>query len=554
MSSAASAANLAFGIDRGLTCGLNDIPEAECIILAGTNIAECQPTLMPYFLKAKKKGCYMIVIDPRETLTTKLADLHLKIKPGTDANLVSGILKMLIGKGYADSDFIRERTNGFAELKTFLQSITLAEIASMTDVSEKEIELAAEQFGRVKTGIVMTARGVEQHSSGVETVRNFINLVLVTGKIGRAGCGYGAITGQANGQGGREHGQKADQLPGYRSITNPEHRQYIAEVWGVKEDDLPDKGVSAYEMIEKIAAEEIKGLFIMGSNPVVSNPNAVFVEKAIRQLDFLVIADLFVSETARLADVILPTTSYLEDTGTMTNLEGRVVLREGKRRKPGEAKHDWEILCDVSAGLGKQQFFPYSNVEEIFEELRLASKGGAADYYGITYQRLKESQGIFWPCPTEGHPGKVLLFEQEFAHVDGKAVISTVTNQVSKGFVSCDFPLLLTTGRVMHHYLTGVQTRKSQKLEQHCEEPFLSIHPETAEKYQIEDGELVRVQSYWGSAVLRSCYTSGIRNDTLFAPFHWGDLQSINRVTNPYLDPISKMPEFKVTPVTIRKL
>lgn len=553
MSSAATAANFAFGMDRGLTFALNDIPCAECIILAGTNIAECQPTLMPYFLKAKKNGSFIIVIDPRETPTTKLADLHIKIKPGTDRILVNGILKVLMEKGYTDREFIRERTKGFQELNVFLQSINLAEISLMTDVPEKEIKLAAEQFGKAKTGIVLTARGAEQHSTGVETVKNYINLVLVTGKIGKAGCGYGAITGQANGQGGREHGQKADQLPGYRSIMNPEHRRYVASVWGIEEYDLPEKGVSAYEMIEKIAEREITGLLIMGSNPVVSNPNALFVEKALKQLDFLVVADLFLSETARMADVILPATSYLEDTGTLTNLEGRVVLREGNRRNPGETKHDWEILCDIANGLGKGPYFPYSEVEEIFDELRLASKGGIADYYGITYQRLKEKQGVFWPSSLEGQQGNVFLFEKSFAHEDGKAVISTVTNQDLKEFVNVEFPLLLTTGRVMHHYLTGVQTRKSPKLKQLCDEPLLSIHPETAKRYQLDDRVLAKVQSKWGSAVLRVCYTTGIREDTLFVAFHWGDLQSINRVVNPYLDPSSKMPEFKVTPVTISR-
>jgi assimilatory nitrate reductase catalytic subunit len=553
MSSAATAANFAFGMDRGLTFELNDIPQAECIILAGTNIAECQPTLMPYFLKAKKNGSFIVVIDPRETPTTKMADLHIKIKPGTDRILVNGILKVLMDAGYTDKDFIGERTKGFQELNTFLQSINLAEIALMTDVPEKEIKLAAEQFGKAKTGIVLTARGAEQHSTGVETVKNYINLVLVTGKIGKPSCGYGAITGQANGQGGREHGQKADQLPGYRSIMNPEHRSYVAGVWGIEEHDLPAKGVSAYEMIEKMAKKEINGLLIMGSNPVVSNPNALFVEKALKQLDFLVVADLFLSETARMADVILPTTSYLEDTGTLTNLEGRVVLREGNRRNPGETKHDWEILRDLAFGLGKGQYFSYSNAEEIFDELRLASKGGIADYSGITYQQLKEEQGVFWPSPLEGHQGSVLLFEKSFAHEDGKAVISTVINREHKEPVNTEFPLLLTTGRVMHHYLTGVQTRKSPKLKQFCEEPLLSIHPETAKRYQLDDQVLAKVQSKWGSAVLRICYTAGIREDTLFVAFHWGDLQSINRVVNPYLDPSSKMPEFKVTPVTISR-
>lgn len=554
MSSAATAGNIAFGIDRGLTCQLSDIPKAKCIILAGTNIAECQPTIMPYFRAAKKNGCFIIAIDPRETLTTKLADLHIKMKPGMDSNLVNGILKIIVEKGYTDHDFIKERTNGFESLREYLKTIDLHEIEKMTNIPIADIELAAEQFGKADTGIVFTARGVEQHSTGVETVKNFINLVLVTGKIGRPGCGYGAITGQANGQGGREHGQKADQLPGYRSLEDQEHRKYIANVWGIDEAELPEKGVSAYEMIEKIAEKEIKGLFIMGSNPVVSNPNAIFVEKALNELDFLVVSDLYLSETARLADVILPTTSYMEDTGTITNLEGRVVLRECHRKKYGEAKHDWEILCEIAALMGRKQYFSFSSAEEIFNELREASKGGKADYYGITYDRLREGEELFWPCPSVEASGEKSLFSNGFAHINGKAVMSTVLEQRPNEQLSDDYPLYLTTGRVMYHYLTGVQTRNSLKLINLYPEPLLEIHPETAQTFGIENQSLVQIESKRGYAVLRASYTASIRKDTLFTSFHWGDVQSVNRVTNPALEPTCKMPEFKLCAVKIKAL
>ena len=313
MSAAAAASNATFGIDRGITNTLTEIEDAECIILAGTNIAECQPTIMPYYRKAKKKGAFIIAIDPRETATTKIADLHLKVRPGMDANLAIGMLKVIIDEGYTDETFIRERTNGFDIVKEQIKDVCLSEISKLTGVAIEAIETAARHYGNAKTGMIFTARGVEQHASGFQTVKQFLHLVLATGKIGKHACGYGAITGQANGQGGREHGQKADQLPGYRSIENEEHRKYIAAVWDVDEKDIPRKGVSAYELIEKIDQEEIKALFLMGSNPVVSSPNALFVEKALRKLDFLVVVDMYISETARMADLILPTTSYLED-------------------------------------------------------------------------------------------------------------------------------------------------------------------------------------------------------------------------------------------------
>ena len=245
MSAAAAAMNDAFGLDRGLTNPLSDIPLAQTIILAGTNVAECQPTLMPYFYEAKKNGAFIIVVDPRETKTAALADLHLPLKPGTDAALAVGIGKVLLDEGYIDEAFVRERTVGFVEWKQHIEAVEMDEIVRLTDVPEEKIRLAARKYGEAADAIVLTARGLEQQTDGYAAVRQWINVVLATGNIGRPGSGFGTITGQGNGQGGREHGQKADQLPGYRSIEHPQHRRYIASVWGVAPDELPRKGGSA---------------------------------------------------------------------------------------------------------------------------------------------------------------------------------------------------------------------------------------------------------------------------------------------------------------------
>ena len=554
MSAAASAGNKAFGIDRGLTNQLSEIPLAKCIILAGTNIAECQPTLMPYFTRAKENGAVIIAIDPRNTGTTEMADLHLKVKPGMDAALVNGMLKVLVEEGYTDERFLNGRTNGFQELKQHLAELNLDHIAEITGVPLAQIRQSAELFGKAATGMVFTARGVEQQTDGYMAVRNFLNMVLVTGKIGKEGCGYGAVTGQGNGQGGREHGQKADQLPGYRSIENPVDRAYIAEIWGMKVDDMPGKGVSAYEMMEKVHAEEIRALLVMGSNPVVSNPNANFVEEGLRKLQFLVVADMFLSETALMADLVLPTSSYLENGGTLTNLEGRVLLRESSRMPLGESKHDWEILCGIAGLLGAESYFPYSNVESIFEELRIASRGGIADYYGITYERLRREEGVYWPCPSVDHPGEKRLFEQRFAHLSGRAELIAVDNHFPDEQVSSEFPLYLTTGRVLSHYLTGVQTRRSATLAARSFESFMEIHPKTAKKYRIEDASLIRLESKRGSIVVRSKLTTDIREDTVFVPMHWGDIQNVNKITNQALDPTCRMPGFKVCAVHVKSI
>ncbi|RYL92103.1 hypothetical protein EWI07_10100 [Sporolactobacillus sp. THM7-4] len=551
MSAASTAAQGAFGVDRGLTNTLDEISQARCIILAGTNIAECQPTLVPYFSQARKKGAFIIVIDPRETETAALADLHLKIRPGTDAALANGLLKIIIENGWVDHSFIRKRTRGYEPLKKHLDSVQLRQIEAVTGISVDQMKEAAFAFGKAPTGMIFTARGVEQQIDGTLTVRNLINLLLITGKIGRSGCGYGAITGQGNGQGGREHGQKANQLPGFRSIENPEHRAYIAKVWGINEKDLPGKGVSAYEMMEKIHQGEMTGLFVMGSNPVISNPNANYVEEGLKKLKFLVVVDLFVSETARMADLILPASTYLEDEGTMTNLEGRVTLRKAEKKPPEGVRHDWEILCEIARALGKEKFFSFSSPEAIFNELRVASRGGKADYYGITYDRLTKSRGLYWPCRSPDDPGEPRLFEHAFGHDDGRARLIPVAGETGKEKTSEDYPLYLTTGRILRHYLTGVQTRRSAELTKHNPESFLEIHPETAERYHIKDGALVRLTSRRGSVILRSKWSDQIRKDTVFVPMHWGGRQSINKLTSQSLDPYSKIPGFKICAVHV---
>ncbi|SEN02770.1 assimilatory nitrate reductase catalytic subunit [Mesobacillus persicus] len=554
MSSAAGASNQAFGVDRGLTNPLSEIEDAECIILAGTNVAECQPTMMPYFRRVKANGGKIIVIDPRVTPTSKFADLHLKVKPGMDAALVNGMLKVIVDEDFIDHSFVEKYVEGGANLLAFARTIDLNEVERITGVAKDQIIEAARLYGKATTGMVFTARGVEQHAGGVNTVRNFINLVLMTGKIGKQGSGYGTITGQGNGQGGREHGQKTDQLAGYRSIEDMEARNHIAKVWGVKESSIPGKGVSAYEMFEKILEQEIRGMIVLGSNPVVSNPNTNLVKSALGKLDFLVVIDTLMSETAELADLILPGSTYLEEEGTMTNLEGRVILRKATKKLPGEARLDWKILCEISELLGKERFFSYTSSEEIFEELRQATKGGIADYAGITYKRIDEEKGVFWPCPSESHPGTPRMFvDGRFHHENGKARVTPIAHQYPKERIDEEFPLTLTTGRILQHYQTGVQTRITSELNK-ISEPFLEIHPTTASQIGLVDKEKARICSRRGEMTLKVKFSSGIREDTVFVPFHWEGKQSINQLTLPALDPQSKMPEFKACAVRVTAL
>lgn len=555
MSSAATAANQAFGVDRGLTNPLSDLAITDCILLAGANIAECQPTMMPVLRQAKKGGASLIVIDPRETPTARLADLHLKVQPGTDATLVNGLLRVIVEEGLVDEAFVRAHTTGWEELRAHINRVSLEEVARRTGVSAADIRRAARVYGRASKGFVLTARGVEQQAHGVMNVRNFINLVLVTGKIGLPGSGYGAVTGQGNGQGGREHGQKADQLPGYRRIDDSAHRRAIARVWGVDESELPGSGVSAYEMVEAMDRQEIRSMIILSSNPVVSTPNANLAQRALDKLDFLVCIDLFLSETAELADLVLPGSAYLEDEGTMTNLEGRVILRKAVRPLPGKAKLDWQILMEMARVLGKGEYFRYDSAEAIFEELRRASKGGLADYSGISYERIEKEKGVFWPCPEEKEKGQARLFtDGRFFHPDGRARLIPVSDVEPPELIDPTYPLLLTTGRVLSHYLTGVQTRRSPSLIQKEPEPLLTIHPETADALGLKDGEKARVSSRRGSLTLKIKRSDHIRKDVVFCPMHWGGEGAVNRLTLPQLDPQSRMPSFKACAVRVEAL
>lgn len=392
----------------------------------------------------------------------------------------------------------------------------------------------------------MHARGIEHHTKGVDNVLGCINLVLATGRIGKPYCGYGTITGQGNGQGGREHGHKCDQLPGNRDITNPEHRQYIAKVWGVEEKEIPGKGLSAFEIIDAIHRDEIKGLISICFNPLVSLPNSNYVRAALEKLEYFVAIDFFLSETAHHADIVMAGSLHEEEEGTVTTAEGRVVRIRAAVTPPGKARKDSDIIMELAKRLGAEDKFTYADSEAVFNELRVASKGGTADYYGITYKKIEDNMGIFWPCPTEDHPGTPRLWEDfQFKTPDGKAHFNPVPYRESAEVPDEQFPVRLTTGRVVSQYLSGTQTRRIGKLVDQSPYPQLEIHPELAAKYGITTGDLVRVHTRRAEAEFPALVVETIRPDTVFIPYHWGGKMAANQLTNGALDPISKIPEFK---------
>ncbi|MGA8256147.1 MAG: molybdopterin dinucleotide binding domain-containing protein, partial [Nocardioides sp.] len=381
----------------------------------------------------------------------------------------------------------------------------------------------------------------EQHSQGTATVSAWINVALALGMCGKPHAGYGCLTGQGNGQGGREHGQKADQLPGYRMIDDPAARAHVAAVWGVEPATLPGKGRSAYELLDALGTDEgPKALLVHGSNIVVSAPRATHVTERLAALDLLVVCDMVMSETAAMADVVLPVTQWAEESGTMTNLEGRVILREQAVAPPEGVRSDLDVIAGLAQRLGSHAEFS-TEPEVVFAELGRASAGGKADYAGITYDRIRAEHGVFWPCPTADHPGTPRMFADTFTTPDGRARFIAVEHVGAAEQPDADFPVHLTTGRVLAQYQSGAQTRRVAALPD--EGAFVELHPMLAGRIGARDGEPVVISTRRGQMKAPCRVVTTIRPDTVFVPFHW---VGVNRLTNDALDPASRMPEFKV--------
>ena len=553
MSSAAAGANHAFGIDRGLPFPVSDIAETEALLLWGSNCAETMPPIMQWVFEQQRRGGKLIVVDPRFSETARGAALHLQLTPGTDLALANGLLYLALEEKLVDRAYIAERTEGFAELERSVLTSHPAFVERLTGVAIDLQVKAVRLLAQSASSMVLSGRGAEQQSKGTDTVLSLINLMLALGKVGKPASGYGCLTGQGNGQGGREHGQKADQLPGYRLIEEPEHRRAIAQVWGIDASELPQKGKSAYELLDSLGPQGgIRGLLVFGSNVAVASPNASNIKNKLAQLELLVVCDAFLNDTSETADAVLPIAQWAEEEGTLTNLEGRVILRQKVRAPLSGVKTDIEILCALAGRLGMKSGFSFASPEAVFDELRLATRGAKADYSGIDYGRIREEKGVFWPCPSPDHPGTPRLFAQRFAHPSGRARFHPVPYRPAAELPDGTYPLFFTTGRYKEHYNSGAQTRLVEPLRDAQPEPKVQIHPRLAAQLGVLAGEQLVVESRRGSVSFAVRISADIRPDTLFAPFHWGGKQAANVLTVPALDPVSRMPEFKICAVRAR--
>ncbi|MFJ4168930.1 molybdopterin oxidoreductase family protein [Paenarthrobacter sp. NPDC089714] len=557
MSSAAAAGNRAFGVDRGLPFPVTDLDSASVILMLGSNVAETMPPFVQHLQGARDSGG-LIVVDPRRSATAAFTSdgggLHLQPTPGTDLALLLGISHVVVHEGLVDTDYVSERTTGYASVVRSLNAFWPERVQSITGVPATLIRETARRLAhgaREGGSYILSGRGVEQHVDGTDTATAAINLSLLLGLPGSARSGYGTLTGQGNGQGGREHGQKADQLPGYRKITDPAARAHVASVWGIDESLIPGPGLPAVELLKSLGKPDgVRCLFVHGANVVVSAPDTNAVTAGLRALDFLVVCDFFMSETAQEADLVLPVTQWAEEEGTLTNLEGRVIRRRRALTPPPGVRNELWLMARLAGLLEAPSTFS-EDPETVFEELRLASAGGLADYSGIDYAMLDRGEAAYWPYPV-GSTGTPRLFSDGFAHADGRAVLVPVTPSKRAARSFADDSLALATGRLLEHYQSGAQTRRVAELLAAQPQVRLLIHPATAASRGIADGDYATVTNERGEVLCRAELSNAVRPDTVFLPFHFPGLENANRLTEAATDPISGMPEFKTSRVWVR--
>ena len=540
--STVSGLGAAFG-SGAMTNSVADIEEASCIFIVGSDTTSQHPLIARRVVRAKEKGAKIILADPRRVQISMVADLYLRHKPGSDTALINGMMKYIIEHGLEDKAFIAERTEDFDKLEEVLDNLSLDEVEEITGVTKDEIEKAALLYAEAETGCIIYAMGITQHVTGTDNVLSIANLAMLTGNLGRPGTGTNPLRGQNNVQGSCDLGALPNFLPGYQAVTDAQKREKVAEVWGVAE--LPAKvGLTVVEMMDSILDGKVKGMYIMGENPMVSDPDIGHVEKALNNLDFLVVQDMFPTETTKLADVILPAASWAEREGTFTGTDRRVQLLRKVISPLWESRPDWEIICELAKEMKVGDGFDFSSSGQIFEEMRKTTP----QYAGMSFARLEQPKGLQWPCPDEGHPGTSILHNKVFTRGRGK--FHPVVYREPAENPDDEFPFILTTGRLMSQWHTRSMTGRTPALNDEYPGGFVEINPEDAEKLGIGDKNLVEISSRRGKIRTRSLVTDRVGTGVIFMPFHFAG-EAANRLTNSALDPVAKIPELKVCAVAV---
>jgi len=519
-----------------MTNNLLDIENSSCILAIGTNFTEAHPLVSRWVLKAKDKGAKIIVADPRVTSTSWMADIHMRIKPGTDIDLIRGMMRVMLDEGLVDEKFIDSRTDGFKELQKSLEGYTVEEASKLTGVPAEEIISAARIYATASASALLYSMGITQHVCGTDNVKSCATLALVCGQIGRPGAGVWPMRGQNNVQGTCDVGAMVEFYPGYKKSSEPGTIEFFKASWGA--DSLPlGPGLTSTEMMDAAVEGKFKAMYIVGEDPVICDANTNKTRKALESLDFLVVQEIFLTATAKMADVVLPAAAWAEKDGSYTSMERRVQWIDKAVPAPGEAKDGIWIVCQIAKKLGLD--FNYSNASEVLKEInRLVPQ-----YGGMTRARISNVGGLRWPCPNENHPGTDILHTERFSTQDGKAKMASVKNSPPGEETSPEYPITLTTGRIVIHYNSGSMTRRSPSLAEREPELYVEINPEDASKIDVAEGDLVAVKTRRGEVKAKARVTDKVKPGVAFMPFHYS---GANIITSDALDPVSKIPEYKI--------
>jgi formate dehydrogenase alpha subunit len=522
-----------------MTNSMADFAKADLLFVIGSNTTECHPLIGRVIRQGVKfRGTRLIIADPRTTELAKMAAIHLRHKPGTDVALLNAMMHVIIEEGLHNKKFIQERTEGFEQLAETVKKYTPEMAEKITGVPRADIIKAARLFAGVDKATVLYGMGITQHTTGTDNVKTLANLLMLTGNIGREGTGLSPLRGQNNVQGACDMGALPNVLTGYQAVTDPEKRKASEAAWGVSA--LPAKpGLTMGEMMSTKPDGGVKAMYIMGENPIMTDPDMRHTRQSLTNLEFLVVQDIFPTETAVIADIILPATAFAEKDGTFTNTERRVQRVRKAVEPPGEAKPDWEIITLLAEKMGHR--FGYKNPEQIMKEIAYLTP----IYGGIHYDRL-DGYGLQWPCTDRNHPGTAILHQDKFIRGMGK--FHAVEYKPPAESVSAEYPLILTTGRVLEHYHTGSMTRRSDVLNKLSPSGTVDIHPDDALKLGIVDGDIVAIASERGRIEAPVRITDETAPGLAFMAFHWSELP-VNTVTNTASDPSAKIPEFKVSAI-----
>ncbi len=526
-----------------MTNSIGELEDADCILVIGSNTNENHPVIAARIKRAAHlKNKDLIVVDPRKQDLVKFSRLWLRQTPGTDIALVNALMQVIIAENLHDQTYVAERTENFEALKETVAKYTPEYAENITGVPAAQIIEAARMYARAKAASIVYCMGITQHTVGTDNVKTLANLAMLCGNLGIWGGGVNPLRGQNNVQGACDMGGLPNVFSGYQAVTDANNRKKMEEAWGVQ--DLPEwVGMTMTQMLPAISEGGIKALYIMGENPALTDPDADHAVKAMKALELLVVQDIFLTETGRLADVVLPASSFAEKDGTFSNTERRVSRVRQAIPPVGQSRPDWKIVCDIGNRLG----FPmnYVNPEEVFEEIRRVTPS----YAGITYGRL-EAGGIQWPCPNEEHPGTVFLHKDRFAK--GLGTFFAIDHKDPAEMPDAEYPLYLTTGRLLYQYHSGTMSRRAAGLHEKAPECLVELAAGDAAQYGIADGDQVNVKTRRGQITAKAHISAKAVAGTVFLPFHFAEA-SANKLTNAALDPVSKIPEYKVCAVQIEK-